>query len=180
MAQLAANTPRTPKTPKLSAAIGAMSLNTPRSQGRSARAETTKTPHQDRVKLRKGNLHLARIEWKNIFKFRSVPIAEVSKMVQEDETSDEDFSADEDSDYKADEQSAGSSSSSGAESAEDSDQGDASSSRRRNVKVARESVQPAPPAASARSARLQQRLGGTEDCVPQSDNYFSAQASKKV
>lgn len=52
MARLAANTP---KTPKLSAAVEAMSLNTPKSRGRPSRAETTKTPHQERLKIHKRN-----------------------------------------------------------------------------------------------------------------------------
>lgn len=56
MARLAA---QTPKTPKLSAGIDAMSLNspqtrTPRGKSRALLAETTKTPHHERAKIRKG------------------------------------------------------------------------------------------------------------------------------
>lgn len=56
MALLAANTP---KTPKLSSAIEAMSIqspqtHTPRDKGRECLADTTKTPHRQRDKVRKG------------------------------------------------------------------------------------------------------------------------------
>lgn len=57
MALLAANTPKTPKTPKLSSALEAMALKTPKNRGRTVQADTTKTPHNERARMRKGEVH---------------------------------------------------------------------------------------------------------------------------
>lgn len=51
---------------------------------------------------------------------------------------------------------------------------------RGNVRAVKEVEQSTAPASIARSTRLQQRLQRTQDCLPQSDNYFSSQSSKKV
>lgn len=103
--------------------------------------------------------------------------------MREEGTSDEDFSADEDSDYKGDEQSE-SDSEAGSSDASNDNESDEENSRlprknlAKNLKTVKKAEQPAASVVSARSARLQRRGNRAEECVPLSDNYFSAQSSK--
>lgn len=101
-------------------------------------------------------------------------ILDVQKALEED--SGTDFSTDEDPDYKESGESESSESDSGSSDKESEEEG------ARAIPRGGSRIRPMPTAQQlvSRSTRKSRRLHQTEDCLPQSDNYFSAQSTKKV
>lgn len=176
MARLAA---QTPKTPKLSSATAAMTINspqthTPRGKARERLTETTKTPHRERAKVRKGTEKQNRLLF--LAQYVAFCLIPDLKKALEEEESGTDFSTDEDPDYKESGASESSESDSGSP-AETSEEEGARAMPRGGSRI-----RPMPTAQQlvSRSTRKSRRLHQTEECLPQSDNYFSAQSTKKV
>lgn len=99
-------------------------------------------------------------------------------MQEEEEESGTDFSTDEDPDYN---ESGTSESSDGDSGASKSDE-ESEEEGAKAIRTGRPIIKPQPTAQhlASRSTRQTRRLHQTEDCLPQSDVYFSAHSNKKV
>lgn len=170
MALLAANTPKTP-----SADMKALTLNSPRTpKSRKPQQNMAKTPHGDRNKLK-----------------RALEKRKQKLEDSDDEDEESDATDDEDPDFDRNQHHESTASSSNNSSEESSTESDSSNSNvamnqskrtkssRKSVAAVNKTLEISTPA--KRSARLRGRSQLQEqEFIPNSDNYFSTIANKKV